>query len=121
MTNLETHHRAANAAKRQLTATQTLKEATQTLKEATVGNLGVFLRYLEGDAGQGEGLEVSLLPLQGAEDEAFLTGADVVVPVAVQRTHTGREPGEKTRSGIKGLQTESEVNPGRPPHLPQNQ
>lgn len=72
----------------------------------------MFGRYLEGDSGQGEGLEVSLLPLQRTQHEAFLTGADVVVSVAVERPHTGREPRGKTRSGIKGLQTRNELNSG---------
>lgn len=69
----------------------------------------VFPQYLKGDSSQGEGLEVSLPPLQRTQDEAFLTGADVVLPVAVERTHTGGEPGGKTRSGIKGLRRGNEL------------
>lgn len=109
---IETRRKAAKTTKRQLAA-------KQTLKEATVGNLRVFGCYLEGDSSQGEGLEVSLLPLQRTQHEAFLTGADVVVSVAVERPHTGREPRGKTRSRIKGLQTQNELNTGStsPPTL----
>lgn len=50
--------------------------------------------YLEGDSSQGEGLEVSLGSLYSAEDEALLTGTDVIVTVTVQGTNTGE--GETT-------------------------
>lgn len=50
--------------------------------------------YLEGDSSQGEGLEVSLGFLYSAEDEALLTGTDVIVTVTVQGTNTGE--GETT-------------------------
>lgn len=50
--------------------------------------------YLEGDSSQGEGLEVSLGSLYSAEDEALLTGTDVIVTVTVQGTNT--EEGETT-------------------------
>ena len=53
-----------------------------------------LVRHLEGDPGQSEGLEVSLGSLHGAEDEAFLAGADVVQAVTVQRAHTGGRENE---------------------------
>lgn len=44
--------------------------------------------YLEGDAGQGEGLEVSFGSFHWTQDESLFAGADVVLPVAVERPHT---------------------------------
>lgn len=73
----------------------------------------MFPHYLKGDTSQGEGLEVSRLPLLRTQDEALLAGADVVLSVAVERTHAGGEPGGKTRSGIKGLQSENAISERR--------
>lgn len=44
--------------------------------------------YLEGNTSQSECLEISLGSLHRAEDEAFFTGTDVVLPVAVEWTNT---------------------------------
>lgn len=44
--------------------------------------------YLESDASQSKRLEISLGSLHRTQDETFFTGADVVLPVAVERTHT---------------------------------
>lgn len=47
--------------------------------------------YFEGDTSQSERLEISLGSLHWTQDETFFTGADVVLPVAVEWTHTDRE------------------------------
>lgn len=44
--------------------------------------------YLEGNTSQSECLEISLGSLHRTQNETFLAGADVVLPVAVERTHT---------------------------------
>lgn len=44
--------------------------------------------YLEGNASQSECLEIPLGSLHSTQHETFLAGADVVLPVAVERTHT---------------------------------
>lgn len=51
--------------------------------------------YLEGDTSQSERLEISLGSLHRAQDETFFTGTDVVLPVAVERTHTEGTRGAK--------------------------
>lgn len=43
--------------------------------------------YLEGNTSQSKCLEIPLVSLNGAQDETFFTGADVVEPVAVERPH----------------------------------
>lgn len=47
--------------------------------------------YHEGDASQSEGFKVSLGSLHGTQHEAFFVGADIVLPIAVQRAHAARE------------------------------
>ena len=59
-----------------------------------------FVRHLEGDPSQSEGLEVSLGSLHRAEDEAFLAGADVVQAVTVQGAHTGGRENKGEKKGI---------------------
>lgn len=77
----------------------------------------MFPHYLEGDSSQGESLEVSLLPLEWTQDEAFLPGADVILPVAVERTHAGGETG-----GMLGNQRASQPKTEpEPKPLPQDQ
>ena len=44
--------------------------------------------YLEGDTSQSECLEISLGSLDGTQDKTLFTGTDVILPVAVERTHT---------------------------------
>lgn len=44
--------------------------------------------YLESDTSQSERLEISLGSFHGTQHKTFLTGVDVVLPVAVERTHT---------------------------------
>lgn len=56
--------------------------------------------YLEGDTGQSERFEVSLGSLQRTQDETFFTGADVILPVAVERTHTDRKGAAKRWLGV---------------------
>jgi len=53
--------------------------------------------YLEGDAGQSERLEISLGPLHWTQDETLFSGTDVVLPVAVERTHTEGTRGEMAK------------------------
>lgn len=45
--------------------------------------------YLEGDTGQGERLEISLGPFHRTQNKTFFAGTDIVLPVAVERTHAG--------------------------------
>lgn len=47
--------------------------------------------YHEGDASQSEGFKVSLGSCHGTQHEAFFVGADVVLPITVQRAHAARE------------------------------
>lgn len=47
--------------------------------------------YLEGDTGQSKCLEVSRGSLHRTQDKAFLTGADVVEPVTVERAHADKQ------------------------------
>lgn len=54
--------------------------------------------YLEGDTSQGERLEISLGSLHRTQNKTFFTGTDVVLPVAVEWTHTGGKTGEITWS-----------------------
>lgn len=56
--------------------------------------------YLEGDSSQSECLEVSLCSLQRTQNEAFLTGTDVIMSVTVERTHADRKRREKSWSGL---------------------
>lgn len=49
------------------------------------------LMYLEGNTSQSECLEISMGSLHGTQDESFLTGADVVLPIAMEGTHTEEE------------------------------
>lgn len=51
--------------------------------------------YLEGDTSQSERLEISLGSLHRTQDETFFIGTDVVLPVAVERTHTEGKRGAK--------------------------
>lgn len=51
--------------------------------------------YHEGDASQSERLEVSRGSLHRTQDEALLAGADVVEPVAVERTHAENAGGRR--------------------------
>lgn len=57
--------------------------------------------YLEGDTSQSERLEISLGSLHRAQDETFFAGTDVVLPVAVERTHTEGEREAKTWLGLQ--------------------
>lgn len=50
--------------------------------------------YLEGDTSQCERLEISLGSLHRTQNKTFFTGADVVLPVAVEWTHAGWKAGE---------------------------
>lgn len=55
--------------------------------------------YREGDTSQSERLEISLGSLHRTEDEALFAGTDVVLPVAVERTHAEGRRGAKWGSG----------------------
>ena len=56
---------------------------------------GLVTLYLEGDTSQSERLEISLRSLHGTQDESLFAGTDVVLPVAVERTHTEGQRGEE--------------------------
>lgn len=51
--------------------------------------------YLEGDTSQSERFEISLGSLHRTQDETLFTGTDVVLSVAVERTHAARKRSKK--------------------------